>query len=253
MVTTAVGASARTFTPAQIAAEVIAAGFADPVRATAVVLGESGGNASKVSPANTDGTVDVGLWQINSGHFPGGKYDRGEIDRAAALDPVRATAWALKYSKGGTDFGLWSATRSPNFAGHMVTAQTAVAGAGGGTPGAASPSGWKIPGLPSFDLPGPSDIPIVGPIVGGATDAAKIAAKIGSVLLDPQFWFRAALVSGGVAVMVLGVIIWKKKITYPLIGAAAGGPAGAQAGAALAAGSDAKDAGEIAGEVASDS
>lgn len=254
-----VTAQRTVLTPEQVASLVLASGFTDPVRATAVVLGESGGDTGIVSPRNTNGTIDVGLWQINSGHFPGGAYDAGKIDQAGAVNPVLATRFAYQLSKGGTDFSPWAATRRASFTGHLKTADAAVAAARAGSSGssAGGAAGWRLPGVP-FDLPGPSDIPGVDTVTGGVLGAGKAAgevfelgAKLISTLLDPDFWKRLGLGLLGVSVVIGGVIIWQRKT----IGAglmAAPHPAAKAGGAVLSAGAEdgAADAGKGAKEVA---
>jgi hypothetical protein len=226
-------------TPEQIARGVIARGFADPARATAVVLGESGGDTGLVSGRNADGTFDSGAWQINSGHFPGGKYDRGLIDQAGALDWQRSTDFAYALSKGGNDFGAWSATRRSSFPGHLATADQAVAAVRATAPGASTASAASAGGGPQgFGLPpwlDPRNIPGAGAvtgIAGGAKELFELAARILSTLLDRDFWRRLALFNLGLAGVVLGIIIWRRKDVAAAAGTAVAGPAGGIAASA---------------------
>lgn len=69
----------------------------------AIALAESGGNSQAISPRNMNGSIDYGLVQINSIHF-----NEGAISQAQALNPVSALSYALKLSKGGTDFTPWT-------------------------------------------------------------------------------------------------------------------------------------------------
>jgi hypothetical protein len=94
-----------------------------------------------ISAVNSDGTVDIGWPQINSGHLPGGKY------RTLATDPEAAAyardtlghpwsqedlrvclhaalaAWVI--SRHGTNFAPWVTFNSGAFRDHMALAQTA--------------------------------------------------------------------------------------------------------------------------------
>jgi len=239
MVTTA--ATRVRLTPEQIARGVIARGFADPVRATAVVLGESGGDTGIISGRNSDGTFDSGAWQINSGHFPGGKYDRGLIDQAGALDWQRSTDFAYGLSRGGADFTAWASTRRSSFPGHMATADQAVAAVRAtpaGVPATSStPQGFGIP--PWLD---PRNIPGVGTITGaagaltnGAKELFELGAKILSTLLDRDFWKRLGIGALGLAVVVAGVAVWRRKDIAAAAGGAAAGPAGAAVASAAVA------------------
>jgi hypothetical protein len=222
----------------QIAAMVLARGFADPVRATAVVLGESGGDPQATN-RNTDGSTDYGLWQINSRWH----IDTGQITQADAVDPIKSTDYAYKISNGGRDFRLWVATRQSSFAGHLDTARPAVerAQAALGRQSNSGGSWWQraaaavtfppafLPGLPGMpDIPG-FDIP--NPI-GAAQDAAGVAATIGAKLLDPAFWRRIGLGLAGVLVLVLGVLVFFRRDALGV--AMTAFPAGRVAGAAKA-------------------
>ena len=70
--------------------------------ALAIVQAESGFNDQAMG-VNTNGSVDLGLWQIN---FPTRK---GTISPKDALDPYKATDWAYaKYKRDG-NFNAWVA------------------------------------------------------------------------------------------------------------------------------------------------
>lgn len=64
--------------------------------AAAVAMAESGGRPDAVNTSNSDGSIDRGLWQINSIH--GGQ---------STLDPLANARAAVAISKGGTDWRPW--------------------------------------------------------------------------------------------------------------------------------------------------
>jgi hypothetical protein len=63
-----------------------------------IVLAESGGNTTARN-SNTDGSVDRGMWQINSVH--------ASVTDACADDPVCATKYAFQLSRSGTYWKDW--------------------------------------------------------------------------------------------------------------------------------------------------
>lgn len=99
------------------------AGFRDDdlVTAVAVSLAESGGNPGiNNAGMNSNGTVDYGLWQINSVHGP----DLGEI-----YDPYVNAEWAFKVFTGrNRTWAPWSAYNNGAYARHMTTARNVVNG-----------------------------------------------------------------------------------------------------------------------------
>lgn len=84
------------------------AGFADPLTALAVSLAEFGENRDINSQSQSDyigpsgREESYGPWQI---HLP----SHPDVSRSCAMDLECSTAAAKSISKGGTDFGAWSA------------------------------------------------------------------------------------------------------------------------------------------------
>lgn len=64
--------------------------------AAAIALAESGGNPNAVNDKNTNGSIDRGLWQINSVH--------GAL---SVLDPLANARAAVQISKNGSDWHPW--------------------------------------------------------------------------------------------------------------------------------------------------
>jgi hypothetical protein len=102
------------------------AGFPNGVpqaTAVAIICAESGRDTEAVhvnSGGDAPGSKDVGLWQINDRFHP-------EVD---ALDPVAATAYALKLSRGGKKFTPWMAYTNGSYSRFYQAAVVAVAAIG---------------------------------------------------------------------------------------------------------------------------
>lgn len=131
-------------TPGQIAAVSRKAGCTGDnlVISIAICMAESGGQVEVVSRPNTNGTVDRGLWQINSVHS---EYDQQKL---LAADYNAAAMFTL--SSKGTVWTPWSTYNDGTYQKNMATARGAAAGGGGGG-GGSGPKPWycfsRIDGL----------------------------------------------------------------------------------------------------------
>lgn len=103
-----------TLTAAQIAGYAINAGFpASSIQiATAIALAESSGN-TQATNYDTNGTVDLGLWQINSIHG----YDSTKL-----LQPAYNAQAAYDISSGGVNWNPWSTYTNGRYLSFMATA-----------------------------------------------------------------------------------------------------------------------------------
>lgn len=150
------------------------------VLAAAVAMAESHGDPN-AQHRNSNGTIDRGLWQINSVH-----------GAQSTLDPYANARAAIAISKNGTDFRPWTTFRTgahiPFLRGHAndvnVTTET-----------------------------GSTSDPSVGGAVSGAVDAltptplkevGKFVARAG-VIFELDWWKRVGLVIGGLVAILLGV------------------------------------------------
>lgn len=110
-----------------IATHAFAAGFRGDTLAVAVALTqpESGRNPDAVNDKNTDGSVDRGLWQINSVHLgAGGVLDGWAPD--SLFDPRRnAQATWMVYQSAGS-FSPWVAFQRNLHASSMDAAKCAM-------------------------------------------------------------------------------------------------------------------------------
>ena len=122
MATAASTSTGGTLSVAQIASTMRAAGWPEDAIPTgiAIVLAESGGNPRAVNTANRNGSVDYGLFQINTVH--GSLLSQGD-----KFNPVDNARMALKvYKQAGNSWKPWSTFNS----GKYKDFNSAVAGFG---------------------------------------------------------------------------------------------------------------------------
>lgn len=132
--------------------------------ATAIALAESGGQTDVVSKPNRNGTVDRGVWQINSVHS----------DLAGdPLNPSDNAAMMFTLSHGGTNWHAWSTYNSGAYLAHLSTAQAA-------TP----------------------DTSVSAQTVSVNPDAFTAVQNFAKLISDPRTWQRLGMVVGG-SVMIL--------------------------------------------------
>ena len=74
--------------------------------ATAIAMAESGGDAAAFSAPNRNGTIDRGLWQINSVH--------AQYPDATMRDPVHNARAMFALSRGGRDWSPWTTFTQAN-------------------------------------------------------------------------------------------------------------------------------------------
>lgn len=86
----------------------------------AIIAAESGRDPN-AKHVNADGSIDRGLWQINS-------VFHSEVTDTCAYDPVCSTAAAFKISNGGTDYTPWSTFNNGAYQIHMEAAKVALDG-----------------------------------------------------------------------------------------------------------------------------
>lgn len=180
-------------------------GFADPITATAVVLGESGGNTQAENRNNADGSIDRGLWQINSVHLKSATNPEG-ITAAEMFELDASSRYALRLSKGGTDFNPWTVTRSRRF-GDLLAQARAVQGAepmlvrnaDDARESAVDQIGRVAGG--AVDAAGNA----IGAVTGGVGDVLGFLAKALALLVSPDFWRRVGYGAAGLVLIYLGL------------------------------------------------
>lgn len=113
----------------------IAAGFRGDalVIAVAVAIAESGGDA-RATNRNSNGSVDYGLWQINSIHRASG------FDPSQAFEPHYNARWAYKISKNGTNWSPWVAFKNGRYKQFLADAKSSINYGGTAQEGSSGPA-----------------------------------------------------------------------------------------------------------------
>lgn len=166
------------YNPANIKALWLNAG-GDPSRAdiaVAVALAESGGKTD-AQHVNTNGTIDRGIWQINSVH-----------GAQSTFDPANNASAAVSISKNGTDWTPWTTFNSGAYKQFLgKSGGTSIGDIGSAVGGAASGAAKTATG-----------------VVGGATDALSALGGIAKALLSPDTYFRLGKGLLGGVLLILG-------------------------------------------------
>lgn len=92
----------------------------DALTAFAVALAESGGDPTRTNTHNTNGTIDYGLFQINSVHsalLTGANWQDAQTNAHMAY---------TLYTAAGNKFTPWAAFNNGSFAGFLARAQAAA-------------------------------------------------------------------------------------------------------------------------------
>lgn len=177
---------------------------------TAIALAESGGDTDATN-TNKNGSVDTGLWQINSIHGISGN-----------LKDARTNARAAKavYDKQG--FGAWVVFNKGTYRNKLTPALQAsseVEGTSIGDVLKALPTavgtltdvGGDVAGEVGNNLTDP--LQAIGQISG-------LMARAGTFLSDPQNWLRIAYVGLGAAMVIGGLMIVARPVAQPVVKAA---------------------------------
>ncbi len=226
-------------------ARVVTRYFPPEARATAVAIAwhESRGNPAALNDKNNTpaGSRDRGLWQINDHWNP-------SVTDACAFDPECSTAYAAQLYK-SSGWQPWATFKRGAYRPFLEQAEAAVEQAGGAAAGVGATSSASVKDMGSIPagvegggwipgFPDPGDvIDVATGAVDTVTNAFGFIGKAFAVLTSGDFWKRAGLGLGGLALVGLGIVIVKRD-TFA-IGAAtiAGGPA---AGAAAKAKNETK-------------
>lgn len=168
--------------------------------AAAVALAESGGRPDATNQSNSDGSVDRGLWQINSIHGAQSTYD-----------PVANARAAVAISSGGTNWRPWCVT----YANGSCSGSFMGAGAPfyqylpGGSATGTTPTGSNTNAYVTSNPGGPAGAfaQFLASVLGGfGVDAAEaLGAKVAKAFA--KWLYHTALVVGGFTAMFLGVIL----------------------------------------------
>lgn len=156
-----------------------APGSKDLTIAVAVSLAENQNSDPKiVSPKNRNGTVDIGLWQINSVHgYPEAQLKEGIGNARAAYEVFLKQGW-----------GAWSTYKSGAYLLFMPRATAAVKH--GGTGGVPAGTGQgTAPTLTTLDV------------------AMKTISGVGGWVGNPNNWLRVLYVITGSALVIGGLVV----------------------------------------------
>lgn len=144
--------------------------------AAAVALAESGGVAT-ASNHNTDGSIDRGLWQINSVHGSQSTFDiPGNVKAAIAI------------SNNGKNWSPWVTFKSGAYKKYLSPTTAA-----GTVPTDATLAGINIPGIGGISISG---------VTSGIINTILKMLGIGSL---KDLWERLGLIILGFALIVLGI------------------------------------------------
>jgi hypothetical protein len=158
--------------------------------AVAVALAESGGDTTKVSRPNTNGTIDRGLWQVNSVHgFPPDKLLAGAVDNAGYAHQV----WAGR----GKGWREWSSYNSGAYLLYLARGK-AVAGTVSRT---STPTG---PGIGDSKTDPETEKQNVFTAIG---DGVTAIVHAGEWFTDPHNWLRVLYVIAGGALIIGGLVV----------------------------------------------
>lgn len=199
-----------TLSPVGIGTVAWMVGFRDPVRlrwAIATALAESRGVVASEN-RNSNGSTDLGLWQINSIH---------KIPRAELLDPIGNAKAAYRISAGGLNWRPWAVWWSDPFdsgfghgrVGDYMSAATDAAA----VVLDASTVGWD-----EFLVGGP-----VGDAVDATAGALAAVGRFLGALLQASTWVRVAEVIGGGVLAFYGIKLLSRELGGPEIRLPGGG------------------------------
>jgi hypothetical protein len=180
----------QTLTPAQIAQWAVQAGFSgqDLTTAVAVALAESSGRIDATN-TNIDGSIDYGVWQINSGHADEfAKHPQWwSVENADMAHDVWAAA--------GNKWTPWVTFNNGRYTSFLLQATAA----------AKNPDTGNVVGGPG-DTKNVTIIPGVDSIAESLSGFTTGLAAVGAWIGNPQNWERVGLVLVGGA-LVVGALI----------------------------------------------
>lgn len=189
---------------------------------TAIALAESGGNTN-ATHTNSDGSVDAGLFQINSRWHP--------AEFATATNPTSAAQSAYAISDKGTNFGAWATFNDGSFRSFLGDAAKAAGGTayGGNSPSTVltpPPGGDQGPTTPSNQ----TGADATTSLVGDAVTSALVAVFGPYVKRAAAGIVNGLLVIGGTIMMLGGLILAARVVRDSVPPSVKGTVAGVRAG-----------------------
>jgi hypothetical protein len=179
--------------PEQVAAVASMAGFKARALPTAVAISfaENTTHNTAATNHNTNGTWDVGLWQINSVHLS------NKLNYEDLVDPAKNAEAAYGISTHGTNFWPWVTYQRNYYVAHLPAAHNAITAMnqkGGAAKVAGTIGDMSV--IPGVHIPNPlSPLGDIGSALGAigsfASDLPGLLIRFGKVL------FGLALIVGG--------------------------------------------------------
>jgi hypothetical protein len=160
--------------------------------AAAIALAESGGNPNALNH-NTNGSIDRGLWQINSVH-----------GTQSTLDPLANAQAAVAISNHGSNWQPWTTYVSGAYKQFLGEAQSSASTATG-TASYLGPSPTSGLGIPN-----PLDT------LKGIEQVGQALADIAKLVTSGKFWLRVLEVIAGVALLIMGLMSLSGRTTTPV-------------------------------------
>lgn len=148
-----------------------------------IARAESGGNPDAINRANSNGTIDRGLWQINSVHD-------AKMAGADRFDPNVNAKLMIEISSGGTNWQPWSTYNNGMYKQFLTEVTNDLGG------GAINPNSQAFLG---------------SGLASGATNALDATGDFFEWLVEPRTWARVGLVLLGSALIFMGIIAMLKE------------------------------------------
>lgn len=161
----------------------------DPAKAgmaAAIALAESGGNSNAINSSNSNGSIDRGLFQINSIH--------GSNSTTDVASNVR---YAIQLSKNGTDWTPWTVFKTGAYRRFLN----------------GSPDLNTTP--VDFSIPNPLDL--VSGAINGIVDQLKEIIKAGEWFSDPHNLIRIVQVLIGSSLIIVGLVILNRSLIMDVV------------------------------------
>lgn len=174
--------------------------------AVAIAMAESGGNETKVSPINSDGSYDVGLWQINSIH----RRDHPTWTTEWLKNPENNAAAMATISSNGLNWRPWTVYKTGRYKDYLAQARKAVASrpTGAGIVEDSPSILEQIPGISSAT----STFEALKDIATATLSVSQAVGKAGIWIASPNNWIRIIQVVGGIALGLVAVSIVTKPV-----------------------------------------
>lgn len=166
--------------------------------AAAIALAESGGNPNATN-YNSNGSIDRGLWQVNSTHGTQSTYDINGNTRAA-----------ISISSNGSNWSPWTTFTSGAYRSFLPASTTSPQYVGLSIPSPPSPFSLPFGPLSGFNLPDiGSLLGTVGQGVGSITGLGGIGKSIQNLadIIKFLFSYRFLYLIGGGILLLLGLYL----------------------------------------------